>query len=233
MNTQDIPTTGTGWRALCEELADELTGYKVANPMHCRALLDRARADLAQPEPAGLPPRVGHILRLAEIIREVDGNHDKGAAALAEAILSHPGSRWQSSLAQPEPVGPTDEEIEEWADAATEVPLEEMDPEVHGWRRCFTAKEFSETIRAALARWGRPAIQPVPVADPEAASQWPAHWSRAQREREAQSLCLQAGIDPVQQKRLCRYARDGMPLQDIHDLIAAEPDSRPSQEDYE
>jgi hypothetical protein len=38
-----------------------------------------------------LPPRVGHILRLAEIIREVDGNHDKGAAALAEAILSHPG----------------------------------------------------------------------------------------------------------------------------------------------
>jgi len=59
-------------------------------------------------------------------------------------------------LAQPEPVAPTDEEIEQWADAAKEVPLEEMDPEVHGWRRCFTAKEFSETIRAALARWGTP-----------------------------------------------------------------------------
>jgi hypothetical protein len=41
-----------------------------------------------------LPPKVGHILCLAEIIREVDGNHDKGAAALAEAILNHPGSRW-------------------------------------------------------------------------------------------------------------------------------------------
>jgi hypothetical protein len=39
----------------------------------------------------GLPPRVGHILRLAEIIREVDGTHDLGAAALAEAILAHPG----------------------------------------------------------------------------------------------------------------------------------------------
>jgi hypothetical protein len=49
------------------------------------------------PEPEGLLPRVGHILRLAEIIREVDGNHDKGTAALAEAILSHPGSRWQPS----------------------------------------------------------------------------------------------------------------------------------------
>ena len=36
-----------------------------------------------------------------------------------------------------------------------------MDPEVHGWRRCFTAKEFSETIRAAIARWGHPTPQPV------------------------------------------------------------------------
>jgi hypothetical protein len=36
-----------------------------------------------------LPPKVGHILRLAEIIREVDGSHTLGAAVLAEAILSH------------------------------------------------------------------------------------------------------------------------------------------------
>jgi hypothetical protein len=36
-----------------------------------------------------LPPKVGHILKLAEIIREVDGWHSLGAAALAEAILSH------------------------------------------------------------------------------------------------------------------------------------------------
>jgi hypothetical protein len=63
----------------------------------------------------------------------------------------------RAALAQPEPVAPTDEEIEEWADASSEVPLEEMDPEIHGWRRCFTAKEFSETIRAALAHWGTPA----------------------------------------------------------------------------
>ena len=37
-----------------------------------------------------LPPKVGHILKLAEIIREVDGSHSLGAAALAEAILDHP-----------------------------------------------------------------------------------------------------------------------------------------------
>ena len=36
-------------------------------------------------------PDVDHILRLAEIIRKVDGRHDLGAAALAEAILAHPG----------------------------------------------------------------------------------------------------------------------------------------------
>ena len=62
--------------------------------------------------------------------------------------------RARALLDQPVAEGPTDEEIEEWADACSEAPLEEMDPEVHGWRRCFTAKEFSETIRAALDRWG-------------------------------------------------------------------------------
>ena len=43
--------TNPTFRALCAELADELQGYKVAHPMHCRALLNRARAALAQPEP--------------------------------------------------------------------------------------------------------------------------------------------------------------------------------------
>jgi hypothetical protein len=61
----------------------------------------------------------------------------------------------RAALATPQPEPPTDEEIEEWADACSEAPLEETDPEVHGWRRCFTSKEFSETIRAALERWGK------------------------------------------------------------------------------
>ena len=73
--------------------------------------------------------------------------------------------RARALLAQPEVEGPTDQEIEEWADTCPEAPLEEMDPEVHGWRRCFTAKEFSETIRAAIARWGRPAAAPVAVSE--------------------------------------------------------------------
>jgi hypothetical protein len=68
-------------------------------------------------------------------------------------------------LAQPEPQGPSDEEIEEWADASSEVPLEEMDPDVHGWRRCFKKEEFGASIRAALAHWRRPAIKPVSVSE--------------------------------------------------------------------
>ena len=62
-----------------------------------------------------------------------------------------------SPAAQPEPVAPTDEEIEEWADAASEAPLEEMDPEIYGWRRCFTKEQFGASIREALACWGTPA----------------------------------------------------------------------------
>jgi hypothetical protein len=68
------------------------------------------------PEDGELPPRVGHILRLAEIIREVDGSHDKGAAALAEAILFHPGSRWSPAI-EPVPVSERPWEREGWCDA--------------------------------------------------------------------------------------------------------------------
>jgi hypothetical protein len=64
----------------------------VDGPMNWQAEIERLR-QRQQP----VPPRVGHILRLADIIREVDGNHSLGAAALAEAILSHPDSRWLST----------------------------------------------------------------------------------------------------------------------------------------
>ena len=92
---------------------------------------------LAQPEPEGPMPLPGDTEGFAEVF-------------------------W----AQPVAEEPTDDEIEEWADACSEAPLEELiRPRFHGWRRCFTAKEFSETIRAALARWGRPTPQPVAVSE--------------------------------------------------------------------
>jgi hypothetical protein len=114
----------------------------------------------AQPEPQGLPPRVGHILRLAEIIREVDGSHDKGAAALAEAILSHPGSRWSPTI---EPEGVGDEELlciddlrNAWnaqADAA------------NSWDELGIDEIVWFAQQQALTRYAHPAIEPVPVAE--------------------------------------------------------------------
>ena len=115
------------------------------------ALIAEADAALAQPEPQGLMPEVDDILRLAAIIRRVDGNHDKGAAALAEAILSHPDSRWQH--AQPEPQGPTEEEL---LFAFYEASLSEGGD---------TDEVTLRGLRAVLARWGRPAIEPVPVSE--------------------------------------------------------------------
>jgi hypothetical protein len=56
----------TDYRALCAELTNELQGYKVASPMHCRALLNRARAALAQPESAVVPVSVSDALIKAE-----------------------------------------------------------------------------------------------------------------------------------------------------------------------
>jgi hypothetical protein len=88
-------------------------------------------------------PEVDDILRLAAIIRRVDGNHDKGAAALAEAILSHPDSRWQH--AKPEPQGPTEMEI------------------IAFWSEHCAGDGDAGILR--LARWGRPAIEPVPVSE--------------------------------------------------------------------
>jgi hypothetical protein len=53
--------------------------------------------------------------RLAAIIREVDGEHSLGAAALAEAILGHPGMGLAIG-AEPVvgPAAPSDEEIHGW-----------------------------------------------------------------------------------------------------------------------
>lgn len=119
-------------------------------------LLERTAAALAQPEPGGrLPSRVGHILRLAEIIREVDGSHDKGAAALAEAILSHPGSRWSPTI---EPQGPSDEV---W-DALKERLWHQYETCGYQGERFIYDSDFYtalDVVRQELARFGRPVIE--------------------------------------------------------------------------
>jgi hypothetical protein len=172
--------TNPTFRALCAELVDIATAH--CNPDdyavgYCAAVLARARAALAQPEPVA--PTDQELLKLAAKAfgyAFVDGEIGWGeseflafARAIEDRLLKHrpyaaAGTTRQgiaAASAQPVPVAPmdeelTDQEIEEWADAAAEVPAEELDQEVHGWRRCFTSEEFRETIRAALARWGTP-----------------------------------------------------------------------------
>jgi hypothetical protein len=101
----------------------------------------------------------------AELANHLQGRKDLECGWPGEDPEQDLLDRARAELAQPEPAAPTDEEIEEWADAASEAPLEEMDPEIYGWRRCFTKEQFGASIREALACWGTPAIQPVPVSE--------------------------------------------------------------------
>ena len=146
----------TDYRALCARMADELDHYRqllMDDRRATHALAAEARAALAQPEPQGAMPEVDDILRLAAIIRRVDGNHDKGAAALAEAILSHPDSRWQH--AQPEPQGPSETA---WALAQLLDGVQRHDlPNMTG-----LSDSDCDRIWAA-----RPAIEPVPKREAE------------------------------------------------------------------
>jgi hypothetical protein len=138
----------TDFRALCQELMDAIDSGVPVERIKQSPLAVRVDAALAQPEPQGPMPEVDDILRLAAIIRRVDGNYDKGAAALAEAILSHPDSRWQH--AQPEPQGPSETA---WALAQLLDGVQRHDlPNMTG-----LSDSDCDRIWAA-----RPAIEPVP-----------------------------------------------------------------------
>jgi hypothetical protein len=118
---------------------------------------DKLRAALATPPPEPPTPCIKFCAPpLEEVIRlDKEGFHYKGQfiADAGEAHRLMLVFLKQHAKVEPEP--PTDQEIEEWADTATEVPLEAMDPDINGWQRCFTKEEFCASIRAALERWGQ------------------------------------------------------------------------------
>jgi hypothetical protein len=157
-------------------------------PRVFRAAVD-ALTRYATPQPSPVPAPMSADT-LAAIIREVDGTHRLGAAALAEAILAHPAAIntqpvpgaevppmpvpgdaeglaevFWGRYAQPEPEGVTNEElgaffVEKGLLYATEgtYALASVTRNVHG-------QVLARAFREALARWGRPAIEPVPVAE--------------------------------------------------------------------
>jgi hypothetical protein len=167
----------TDFRALCARMADELDHYRqllMDDRRETHALAVEARAALAEP----VATADGEVAELVEWLRRLErrplGLSADGyanltrAADLLERLSDGPAvqSREPASVV----AEPSDQEIAEWADACDEVPLEALDTEIYGWRRCFTPEEFSGTIRSALDRWGTATPQPVPVTDrlPEA-----------------------------------------------------------------
>jgi hypothetical protein len=127
----------TDWKALCESLIDEWDAASGDPDLISFAIaIDRARAALAQPEPVERPIWT-------------EGICGDGAAILKDGVMQPIedviAALNATALAQPEPVGPTDEELYDLA------------AEYDG--------EPTQSMRAALARWGRPAITPIPVSD--------------------------------------------------------------------
>lgn len=135
----------TDFRALCAELT-EFVARLTKHYYQPAELLTRARAALADKS-----ADADQVLNLAAIIREVDGNNSKGAAALAESILEHPGFRaaLADEPAVSNPPGPTDQDLLRLYKVATP---------------CYKVEEYKRELdfaRAVLARWGNPA----PLAD--------------------------------------------------------------------
>jgi hypothetical protein len=159
------------FRALCAELLDIATAH--CNPDdyavgYCAAVLDRARAALAHPEPVA--QEVMTVNELAAIIYEVDPRTDTlcspcmSSEDLAEGLLSHPRFHAPSTAPaiQPVPVAPTDETKEAMISALNT--LEGWDNFDH-WVWPVSALEQSkkntteslQMLRAVLVRWGAPA----------------------------------------------------------------------------
>ena len=159
LNVYSPMTITPDFRALCAELLADLEveayAHWVIDPEDY-PLFKRARAALATPPPE---PEANQITFNASPTEEVirlnkEGFHYKGQF-IADAGEAHRLMlAFLEQHAKVEQKPPTDQEIEEWADAATEVPLEVMDPDINGWQRCFTKEEFCASIRAVLERWG-------------------------------------------------------------------------------
>jgi hypothetical protein len=146
----------TDFRALCARMADALDHYRqllMDDRRETHALAAEARAELAQPEPEG--PSDEELLRLADFL---DSGND------VEAVVAFGRAAYNLALAQPEPKGGGSIHGLEGEIVATIRAYASVEPQV-GASRILHESDFGVVARAILARWGRPAIEPVPVAE--------------------------------------------------------------------
>jgi hypothetical protein len=143
------------YRALCAELVDELEDWIFCDDESeiddAHLLIDRARAALAEPE----PPADGEVETLARLLREENAEFTDGVSlghlTSAERLRA---ADLLERLAESEPVGPTDEELNDTYWKAWHEHLDRTNSVLH-----------AAGLRAVLARWGRPAITPIPVSE--------------------------------------------------------------------
>jgi hypothetical protein len=137
--------THPDYRALCAELLEALDRQAASDPEADGGLLrHRARAALAQPEPVERPIWT-------------EGICGDGAAILRDGVMQ-PIEDVIAALnaaepAQPEPVGPTDEELMTayWQGA--------------GLAGAGTGDHILRGLRAVLTRCSRPTLTPIPVSE--------------------------------------------------------------------
>jgi hypothetical protein len=132
--------------------------------------------------------------------------------------LDELANRTRAALARPEPAGVTDDEIDE--ETATLIPWL-LEKAMQAADSDHPGAAGRLTLAAQLLGERRPTIQPPTDGEVAEVLQWPAEWSRKQRAQEAEMLCCSAGMTPGKEmQQLVRDARDGMPLQHLHDLIS-------------
>jgi hypothetical protein len=139
----------TDFRALCAELLQPLAEYDGANPYHeHRDLITRARAKLAELEPVGpsledLGPLISWLTESATQSADAGRSKDAGMLTWAAQVV---GERVDEDAPESAPSWPTREELRAMAFE-------------------FAARKPEEFARAVLARWGRPAVTPIPVSE--------------------------------------------------------------------
>jgi len=145
------------------------------------------------------------VLNLAAIIRKVDGNHSKGAAALAESILDHPGFRavLAGEPAVPEGKKPTRDELWElWLRLNNELP-----------DRPAAVAEFWEhaqiNARARAALSDEPAVPEVVGSEWQPCVKLPITVHVREQRPGEQHVSTREGITPVQSDDLIMLGVDG------------------------
>jgi hypothetical protein len=167
----------TDFRELCARMADELDHYRqllMDDRRETHALAAEARAALAQPEP--LNPWEEALIDALVVDFILDEKNSEDPKQAIHDLISWNIKLAQDPLvvAQPEPQGPSDEELLEL------MPETMRDEFSYAARTCSDAMggrvkpgifrvalntAALEYAQAVLQRYGRPAIKPVPVAE--------------------------------------------------------------------